>query len=345
MNRTLALLAGLTLAAALGAAPAAKAEGELFIYNWTDYTAPELIERFETETGVKVTLDTYDSNETLLAKLKSGATGYDIVVPTHNFVQILVTEGLLEKIDAAALPGYANIEARWQKPEWDPEGAYTIPWQWGTTSFTVDTSAYTGEVDSYKVLFEPPAELQGRIGMFNAPDDLFPMAQIYLGVPFCSESAEDMQKVLALLQAQKPHVKVYNSDGILERLVSGDTAIHTNWNGYSQRARKEKASLRYAYPKEGVVTWFDSVAVPVGAKNRDNALKFVAFMLEPQNAAIQSNFAGYSNGIAGSSKYMTEELKAAPEVNPPADIKAMFSQTCSKKALQLQDRVWTKLKQ
>ncbi len=104
-------------------------------------------------------------------------------------------------------------------------------------------------------------------------------------------------------------------------------------------------SLRYAYPKEGVVTWFDNVAVPVGAKNRDNALKFVAFMLEPENAAIQSNFAGYSNGIAGSSKYMTDELKAAPEVNPPADIKAMFSQTCSKKALQLQDRVWTKLKQ
>ena len=149
MNRIVALLAGLGLAAALGTASAAKAEGELFIYNWTDYTAPELIEKFETETGIKVTLDTYDSNETLLAKLKSGATGYDIVVPTHNFVRIFVEEGLLEKIDVAALPGYANIEERWQKPEWDPEGAYTIPWQWGTTSFTVDTGAYAGEVDSY----------------------------------------------------------------------------------------------------------------------------------------------------------------------------------------------------
>ena len=345
MNRTVALLAGLGLAAAVGTAPAAKAEGELFIYNWTDYTAPALIEKFEAETGVKVTLDTYDSNETLLAKLKSGATGYDIVVPTHNFVRIFVEEGLLDRIDAASLPGYANIEARWQKPEWDPEGAYTVPWQWGTTSFTVDTGTYQGAVDSYEVLFDPPAELQGKIGMFNSPEDVIPMAQIYLGVPRCNENAEDMQKVLALLEAQKPHVKVYNSDGILERLVSGDTALHTNWNGYSQRARKEKASLRYAYPKEGVVTWLDNVAVPVGAKNRDNALKFVAFMLEPESAALQSNFAGYANGIAGSSAYMKDELKAAPEVNPPADIKTMFSLTCSKKALQLQDRVWTKLKQ
>ena len=94
-----------------------------------------------------------------------------------------------------------------------------------------------------------------------------------------------------------------------------------------------------------MVTWLDNVAVPVGAKNRDNALKFVAFMLEPESAALQSNFAGYANGIAGSSAYMKDELKAAPEVNPPADIKTMFSLTCSKKALQLQDRVWTKLKQ
>ena len=173
----------------------------------------------------------------------------------------------------------------------------------------------------------------------------FPWRRFYLGVPLCNESPEDMKKVQALLQEQKPHVKVYNSDGILERLVSGDTALHTNWNGYSLRARKEKASLRYAYPREGTLSWFDNIAVPARAKNYENAVKFVAFMLKPENAAVQSNFAGYANGIAGSAEYMTAELRTAPEVNAPAGVKAVFTQSCTEKSIKLADRVWTKLKQ
>ena len=324
---------------------AARADGDLFLYNWTDYTSPDLIRKFEEETGINVTLDTYDSNETLLAKLKQGGGGYDIVVPSHNFVEILIDEGLLRQIDAKSMSGYGNIDPKWQGPPWDPENSYTIPWQWGTTSFTVDTAVYGGDIDTYAVLFEPPAELGGSIGMFNAPDEVIPMAQIYLGLPLCNESPDDMKKVQALLETQKPHVKVYNSDGILERLVSGDTAVHMNWNGYSMRARQEKASLRYAYPREGTLSWFDNVAVPASAGNYENALEFVAFMLEPENAAMQSSFAGYANGIAGSAAFMSAELKAAPEVNAPADVEAVFTQSCSEKAIKLSDRVWTKLKQ
>ena len=343
MRKLISFVAAATTS--LFGAIAATSASELFIYNWTDYTAPELIEKFESRTKIMVTLDTYDSNETLLAKLKQGGAGYDIVVPSHNFVEILTSEGLIRKINAKSLPGYDNIDPKWKGPAWDPGNEYTIPWQWGTTSFTVDTSIYKGDVDTYATLFEPPAELQGSIGMFRTPDEVIPMAQIYLGLPLCNESAEDMKQVLSLLEGQKPHVKVYNSDGILERLVSGDTAAHMNWNGYSMRARKEKASLRYAYPREGSLTWFDNLAVPTGARNYDNALKFVAFMLEPENAAIQSSFAGYANGIAGSAEYMSEELKSAPEVAAPADVKAVFTRTCSEQAIRLADRVWTKLLQ
>lgn len=339
------LLAAAAATFALGFGGIAKADGDLFIYNWTDYTAPDLIEKFEAETGIKVTLDTYDSNETLLAKLQSGGGGYDIVVPTHNFVPILIQEKLIQPINAPDLDGYANIEERWKNPEWDPGNEYTIPWQWGTTAFTVDTSVYGGDIDTYKVLFEPPSELQGSIGMFKSPDEVIPMAQIYLGVPLCNESAEDMKQVLDLLQGQKPYVKVFNSDGILERLVSGDTALHQNWNGYSMRARKEKPSLQYAYPAEGIMTWFDNIAVPTSAQNYDNALAFVSFMMQPENAAIQSNFAGYSNGIAGSTDHMNAELKDSPEINAPADVETIFTKTCSEKAIELSDKVWTRLLQ
>lgn len=237
MNRF--ILIGAVMAALTIGTSSVRAAGDLFLYNWTDYTAPDLVEKFESETGIKVTLDTYDSNETLLAKLKQGGGGYDIVVPSHNFVEILIKENLIQRINAKSLPGYDNIDAKWQGPAWDPGNEYTVPWQWGTTSFTVDSAVYAGNIDTYATLFEPPAELQGNIGMFRTPDEVVPMAQIYLGLPLCNESPDDMKKVLALLEGQKPHVKVYNSDGILERLISDDTAAHMNWNGYSMRAKGE----------------------------------------------------------------------------------------------------------
>lgn len=336
--RAIGLLLGLTTG------PAA-AEGELFVFNWTDYTAPALIEAFERETGIEVTLDTYDSNETLLTKLKSGGDGYDIVVPTHYLLPILIDEGLIQEIDATALEGFDNIEGRWRGPPWDPENRYSVPWQWGTTAFTVDTDVYDGDIDSYALLFEPPPELRGRIGMLSTPYDVIPMALIYLGLPLCSEDPGEMDRVLALLRAQKPHVKVYSSEGVLERLLSGDTAMHGNWNGYSLRARKEKPALRYAYPREGIVTWFDSLVVPRGARNPENARRFLAFVLRPENAALQSNFTGYANGIAGSARFMSEALRDAPEIVPPADIKTVFAQTCPQAAIELADRVWTKLLQ
>ena len=321
----------------------ALADGDLFIYNWTDYTAPDLIAKFEKDTGIKVTLDTYDTNETLLAKLQSGATGYDIVVPGHNFVEILVNEDLLQKINASGMENYDNLTADFTSPPWDQNNEYTIPWQWGTTAFTVDTSVYSGDINGYGVLFDPPAELQGKVGMFKSAAEVISMAQIYLGVPLCTEDPQEMKKVLALLEAQKPHVKIYSSDGILERLSSGDAAIHQNWNGYSIRAREANASMRYAFPKEGVVTWADNLAIPKGAKNYDNAIKFIEYMMQPENIAIQSNFAGYSNGIKGSLEYMSDKLKSAHELSPPEGTKMVFSKSCSEAAIKLSSKVWTTL--
>jgi spermidine/putrescine transport system substrate-binding protein len=323
----------------------ASAQGELFIYNWTDYTNPDLITKFEAETGIKVTLDTYDSNETLLAKLKSGATGYDIIVPSHNFVPVFIQEGLLEPINAADLPGYSNIDARWQNPDWDPGSVYTIPWQWGTTSFTVNTEKYTEPVDSLKTLFEPPVELQGQLGMFTSPDEVITMAEIYLGLPSCNESAEDMKKVQELLLAQKPFVKLYSSENIYERMAAAEVFMHQQWNGSAMRARVENPAVKYIFPKEGVITWMDNLAVAKGSPNKENAIKFIEFMMLPENAGLQSNFARYANGIAGSEAFMDADLSSAPEVGIPEGVIARFTPACSAKAIELMDRVWTKVKQ
>ena len=118
-----------------------------------------------------------------------------------------------------------------------------------------------------------------------------------------------------------------------------------NWNGYAMRARNENPAFKYAYPKESVLSWMDNLVIPKDAQNKENALKFIEFMMVPENAAIQSNFARYANGIEGSAEFLDEELKTAPEINIPSNVKLIFTPACSEKTIKLQDKIWTKLKQ
>jgi len=342
MKRLLSMLAAAAVSLTAGAA---KAEGELHIYNWTEYTPPELVAKFEAETGIKVSVDTYDSNETLLAKLQAGATGYDLVVPSQNFVPILIKEGLIQKVAVHDLPNYKNYEERWKKPEWDPEQEYTAPWQWGTTSFSYNSELYSGKGESLKEFFEPSDEVMGRLSVFQTPDEVVSLANIYLGLPFCSEDPKEMQKVQELLVNQKEYVVAYNSETMSDLLASGEAIMTNHWSGFSRLGRLTGAPIVYAYPKEGVVGWFDSLVVPSSAENVENARTFMNFMMDPVNMAMLTENQGYGDAIKGTVDYYSEELKSAPEVNPPKDLKVVFAPTCSPAAQSLIDRVWTKVMQ
>jgi spermidine/putrescine transport system substrate-binding protein len=338
------ILAGLILATATSSAAMADA-GELHISNWTDYTAPDLIAKFEAETGIKVTVDTYDSNETVLAKLKSGAGGYDLIVITNDFVPIFIKEGLLKDVAVSELPSFKNLDPRWRQREWDPEARYTVPWQWGTTSFSDDTEIYKGPTDSLKLLFEPPAELRGKIGMFGSPTELMSLALVYLGKPQCNANPADLKQLEALLMAQKPAVKLYNSDGIIDRQAAGETVMNQIWSGDALRARERRASLKYVYPKEGVVAWMDNLAVPSTAENVENARKFLDFVMRPENIAIESAFSGYQSAVVGTNQFLSQEVGGAPEFNPPPDLKLNFIPSCPENAIRAYDKIWTALRQ
>ena len=157
------------------------ADGELHLFNWTDYTSPEMIAKFEKETGTKVTIDTYNSNETALAKLSSGASGYDAIIISNDFVPIFVAQGLLQKVDVASMANFKNVDPEWQKRPWDANAEYTVPWVWGTTSYSVDTAVYKGPADSLKDLFAPSEDMKGKIGMFGSPSEVMSLALVYLG--------------------------------------------------------------------------------------------------------------------------------------------------------------------
>lgn len=328
----------------LFAAGNAMAEGELYLYNWTDYTDDKMIAKFEKETGIKVTLDTYDSNETLLAKLKSGVTGYDLAVPSQNFVSIMIEEDLLETVDVAAMPNFKNVAEAFQFPTWDPKQQYSSPYQMGTTSYAIDTSAGVGSCASLKEFFEPNSSASGNLGVFKTPEEVVNLAHIYLGQEFCTEETEDLKAVQALFMKQKEHVKIFSSEGTMDRLGQGVTKISNAWNGDAMKQRLDGASIQYCFPEEGVVGWYDSLVIPKGAKNIENAKTFMNWLMEPENMALQSDFARYANAIVGTDKFMSEEMATSPEVSVPA-VPVKFGKSCGAKYVKAVDKIWTKLLQ
>ena len=336
------LVSTTALALAL-AAGTARAEGDLYIYSWGEYTPPAMVEKFEKDFGVKVHIDTYDSMETMIAKLRAGGGGYDIIVPGDATMQILIAEGMVEKIDVFAMPNFKNVDPRWSEVYWDPKREYSAPWAWGSTAFVVDTDIVTGDYKTLATLFNPAEAVKGKINMLRDQSDVINMALRYLDLPRCNENPEDMKKVLELLETQKAWVKSYNSE-TKEPLVSGEAVVSMSWNGYAMRARDEKPSLAYVYPKEGYTGWMDNLAVPKGAPDLENAKAFINFVMAPENAAMITNYARYSNGIKGSEAFIDAELADAPELTPPADAPAPeFVPVCSPRATELVDRIWTKL--
>lgn len=318
---------------------------KLNVVSWSGYFSPEILAKFQKQTGIEVTVDSYDSNETLLAKLKQGGAGYDIAIPSHQFIPILIKENLLERFDPMKQPYYSSVVDNLKNPSWDPDGAYSMPFIWGTTSIVLDTARYKGPADSYKVLYEPPAELQGRINMFDSVSDMVDMASLYLNIPLCSEDPKQMQQVLSLLKAQKPFVKTYSSKAgsIRENLASGEIDMSMFWGGSSMRAREMKPTLKYLYPKEGVLAWVDNLVIPAGAKHPENAKAFIAFLSQPENSAMTQRLLKHQSPIKGVEPFLDAPLKEAPELHIPEGTHVVFSKTCGEGAIRLADRLWTSL--
>ncbi|MCF8512158.1 MAG: extracellular solute-binding protein [Rhodobacteraceae bacterium] len=322
----------------------AAAEGVLQLYNWGNYTSPELLTKFEAETGIKVTVTDYDSNDTALAKIEAGGHGFDLVVPSANYVQIFIEKGLVEELDHAKLPSIGNIAAEWKDVSWDAGRKYSVPWQWGSVGISVNTDVYKGEVNTAALFLDPPEELKGKINVVPEMMDIVGLATRYYGGDYCSEDLEVLKKVRDGLVAAKPNW-IAMDYGATEKMTNGDWAASVNWNGSSMRIRLDAPSVVYGYPKEGYPLWMDSVMLLKDAQNTDNAYAFLEFILKPENAALISNFARYGNGIAGSEAFMDPVMADAPEVVIPEEHKAagIFPPVCNEKSREYMTAIWTEL--
>ena len=327
---------GALLALALGPNPG-RAGDEVRFLTWEDYIAPEVIARFEARTGNRIVVVPVVSGTQLLAELRSGQGDYDLANPLDHQIALLIAEGRLERIDSESLAHYANIEEPWRQPPYDRNNRYTVPFHWGTTAFAVDTAVYDGDIDSYGVLFNPPAALKGRISHLIGAGEVIQMGLTYLGLPPCSTRDADIERVLELIRPglDKDHVTTIAT--VIDTLSGAGVAAGVAWNGDALRARQKKPSLRYAYPREGALVWADALVVPKGARHHAAAVAFMDFMLLPENAAAQSNFTRYANSIRGSDAFLAPENLEAPEIIVPSRVKISFMEFCGGDAVDLHE--------
>ena len=322
------------------------AQEKVVVYHWFEYIPQELVDKFTKETGVEVIMDTYDSNEAMLASLKAGGIGtYDVSVPGDYMVKIMANEGLLDAIADGELANKGNIASEWADPSFDPGRQYSIPYQWGSTSFAVNRDVYSGDINTTDMLFDPPAEVSGKINMLDSQGEVLAMAALHLGIEQCSSDRDKLKALDSMLSNAKTNWASFSSDTAKEVLVSGDAAVGQIYDGFAAKARAEGANVEYAFPKQGYIVWMDNVVLLKDAPNRANALKFMDFLLKPENIAAVSNYARYSPGLKGTATFLDPELATLPEANPPADAGAgVFIEVCDADVQEVYNNIWTNVK-
>ena len=331
-------------AAGLMFANVALSAGELNLYNWGNYTNPELVKKFEKEYGVKITITDYDSNSTALAKVKAGGHGFDMVVPSANYVKVFIDEGLVLEVRPDQMENFKNVSPEWVNPSWDPGRHYSAPWQWGTVGIGVDTEVYNGDINTSAIVFDPPKELSGKINMSPEMGDVMGLALMYVGSEPCTTDKAALKKARDVLMNAKKHW-VAMEYGVVEKFPRGDFAATAYWNGAIYRSALAKPSIKFGYPREGYPVWMDNAMVLKDAKNVENAKLFMNFIMDPENAGLISAFAGYANGIKGSEAFMPAEMRTASAIVIPEDYKAagVFLPVCSKEAKDYYTAIWTEL--
>ncbi|KEI70962.1 polyamine ABC transporter substrate-binding protein [Endozoicomonas elysicola] len=330
------------ITAAIGCAmtlsPAVAKEKTLNIYNWSDYIAEDTIANFEKETGIKVRYDVFDSNEVLEAKLLSGKTGYDIVVPSSDFMAKQIKAGVFKQLDKTKLSEWKHLDTDLMAllETYDEGNKHSIPYLWGTTGIGYNpglVKKYLGEeapIDSWDLVFDEKyiSKLNKcGVAFLNAPSEIMPAALRYLGLDPNSVNKGDYKKAEELLMKVRPHVTYFHSSRYISDLANGDICVAIGWSGDVLQAsdRADEADngvvVEYTIPKEGAGMWFDMLAIPKDAENIDEAYAFLNYLLKPEVIAEISNYVAYASPNKSSVALVDEEIRENPGIYPTEEAK------------------------
>ncbi|MBB4304975.1 putrescine transport system substrate-binding protein [Rhodobium orientis] len=359
---TTTLIAGVA-AAMTATVPAAAADKEVRVYNWSDYIDEEILKEFTEETGIKVIYDVFDSNETLETKLLAGGTGYDVVVPSGTFLSRQIQAGVFQKLDKSKLPNLKNMWPKIQKltAGYDPDNAYSINYMWGTTGIGINVDKVKERLgadmplNSWDLVFKPElAEKLQDCGIhwLDAPEEIFPTALNYLGFRGDSHDTDEIAKAAEMLDKVRGTVQKFHSSEYINALANGDICVAIGWSGDVLQARDRASeadkgvTVEYIIPKEGAQMWFDQMAIPADATNVDEAHAFLNYIMEPKVMAKASNYVYYANGNLASQEFLNEDVIKDPAIYPDAETSEKLYTTTAypPKVLRVVTRAWTKVK-
>ncbi|MEN3038294.1 MAG: spermidine/putrescine ABC transporter substrate-binding protein [Candidatus Kryptonium sp.] len=320
----------------------AKNESVVNVYIWSDYLPRDVIEEFEKTTGIKINLDTYDSNEVLLEKLQTGVSQYDVVMPSDYMAQILIHQNLLQEIDKSKIPNIKNINKRFLNLEYDPQNRFTVPFFWGTTGFAYRKDKIANLPESWAVLFD--SKYSAKILMLDDMRECFAVALKFLGYSINEIDTVILMKAKELLMQQKKLVKQYNSSGFDQAILSGDVWIAHGWSGQLVKASEYDSNIVYVLPREGGTLWIDNLAIPKSAKNIENAHAFINFLLKPEISAKVSEFSGYATVNDSAKKLINPKYLTNKRYPDEETLKNFELMKDLGPVTKLLDRFWTEIK-
>ena len=293
--------------------PVPSPEGKLNVYNWAEYIGENTIKKFSDTYGIEVQYDFFDTVDTMLAKISSGNSGYDVTFPTSINVPGLAERKLILPLDLGQIPNITNLGPEWQNPLYDPGNANSVPYMWWTTGVAYDTAKVASALDSWDALWDP--QYSGKMAMLDDSREVFSAALFKLGFDINTTDDAQLDQALALLQQQKPLLRTYSTDDI-GVLSAGDAWIMHAWGADVYQVQEERDTVTYYLPKEGGVRGSDTMVLLAGAQHPVAAHLFINFMLDAQVAADNTNYIGYMGPNEAAKQFIDPAIIADPTVNP-----------------------------
>lgn len=363
MNRFSRVLGSTLFAGALLSGASQAQAGTLHVYNWSDYITPETLTNFKRDTNTQLVYDVFDTNEALEAKLLTGNSGYDVVVPSNMFLARQVQAGVFKELDRSKLPNWKHLDPQLMKllEANDPGNQHAVPYMYGTVLIGFNPAkvkAVLGDdapVDSWDLIFkeENISKLkQCGVTLLDSPSEILPIALHYLGLPPNSENPEDYQKAQTLLLNIRPYITYFHSSKYMTDIANGDICVAVGYSGsfyqFGNRAKEagNGVVVDMRQPKEGAPIWFDMLAIPKDASNTDEAHSFINYLLQPEVIAPISDMAGYPNPNKDATELVKAEIRDNPNLYPTeAAMSGLYTlKPLPRKIERVRTRVWTTIK-
>ena len=354
MRKILASILTLTLIAALfTAVPALPAKAEtvtINVYNWGQYIGVgedgtiDVNAEFTKRTGIKVNYTTYDSNETMLTKLETGGSSYDIIIPSDYMIERLIKKDMLEKLDFSNIPNYKYIDDLYKNTSYDPNNEYSVPYTYGTVGIIYNTKYVTKPVDSWSILWD--ADYKDKILTFDNPRDLFAIAEFLLGIDVNTTDEADYESCYNKLLEQKPILQQYVMDQIFDAMINESAWIAPYYAGDFVTMHEDNPDLAFCYPKEGFNFFIDAICIPKGCEHKAEAEAYINFLCDPEISGRNMDAIGYATPIPEAKEYLSEEFANSDVVyfdEATAANSKMFADLPDA-TFQLMNDYWSKLK-